>query len=427
MFNKNKINITYLTNKIVSGNWLLTPSTYNVLINRVENYKAPSSFDRATNGILSLLAPKEDDSFLMESNVTDNEQGMAVISIDGIIVKGASERDEEEFGLCNIDKITEMFMEAEADPSISEIVLFVNSPGGEVTGVPEFCRMINKSSKLIIGWTENVATSAAYYILSQCKMVGMAPSAQVGSVGVYCLVEDLTKAMEKSGVSVDAIFAGKHKLIGHSFRSLTEEERNILQEDVNTTYNNFKSAVTTMRPIADEDLQGLTYKGDTALTKGFVDVVSDSFGEFLTTVTTNISNDTMKKFIKISKPVVTSVTPAVVAEVVPIVQSASTEEKPKEEEKVEIEEKHEVSCPHCNKSFEVKYDDEAEAEVKPDEPHSEPDKDDEVVPSKIEDKKEKASTPNVSVEEWDRVRGINRAQKPEVAAWQSAIASTFKI
>ena len=267
------INVTKLYEQLNNGKWLVLPQAHAALTNNIKQY---------------VIKPTQSphDSFKVEDHANSNDIGTAVICVDGVLVKGCSEEEQEEFGLCNIDDISTMLDEALDDNTVSEIVMVFNSPGGETTGIEELGRKIAyiDTIKPVWGWTETRACSAAYWLLSQCRAIGMTPSSEVGSVGVYCLIEDITKALETSGVKIEAISSGKFKLMGHGFHTLTDDERGIIQNDVTDTHNKFKNAVKSKRTIKDEDMEGLTYNGDTALANGYADYVGDEFTDYLTTV-----------------------------------------------------------------------------------------------------------------------------------------------
>src|SRR5205807_410377 len=97
-------------------------------------------------------------------------------------------------------------------------------PGGETVGIEELGRKIvdiDENVKPVYVWTESQMASAAYWIGSQGRKLGMTPSSAVGSVGVYLLVLDATRQMEDQGLKIEAFSSGKYKMMGHEFRKLT--------------------------------------------------------------------------------------------------------------------------------------------------------------------------------------------------------------
>ena len=217
----------------------------------------------------------------------------------------------KELGLCNIDNIVLEFQKATQDPTVQEICLWFDSPGGETTGIQEFGQLIANCPKKTKGWTETKSASAAYWLMSQCDNLGMTPSSMVGSIGCYACIEDFTGAMRMAGIKKELISSGKYKLLGSKFRSLTEEERNILQDDITNQHNKFKQTILSKRAVDPSYMEGLTYEGEEALASNLVDVVTDSFSTFLTTA------DNYMFKTKINKPQLEAPkTEAVAAEVI---------------------------------------------------------------------------------------------------------------
>jgi protease-4 len=211
----------------------------------------------------------------------------AVIKVSGILAKGVSPDAEKLLGMVNIDFISSALDDALDDPNVMDVLIIFNSPGGSTTGVEELGRKIASTDiiKPVYGWVEQQACSSAYWLLSQCRILGMSPSASVGSVGVYAIIDDLSVSMKQAGVNKQAISAGKYKLLGANFKPLTDVERDILQTDVSKTHEQFKSVIKSKRPfVNDEALEGLSYGGDLALKFGLVDYLCDYLDEFMAEV-----------------------------------------------------------------------------------------------------------------------------------------------
>lgn len=87
-------------------------------------------------------------------------------------------------GATSIDALAREFKEAEERPSISSIILHLDTPGGMVNGTSEFAQMVRSSRKPVIGYVGGMAASAGYWIGSACASIVMNNTAQVGSIGV---------------------------------------------------------------------------------------------------------------------------------------------------------------------------------------------------------------------------------------------------
>lgn len=126
---------------------------------------------------------------------------------------------------------------AAAEPKVDAVLLEVDSPGGEVFGVPEAWQAIREAAKMkpIVAHANSVAASAALYLASAASEFWVTPSGEVGSVGVYALHVDASKALEDMGEAWDFIVAdaSPFKVEGNPAGPLTDEARAHLQKSVN--------------------------------------------------------------------------------------------------------------------------------------------------------------------------------------------------
>jgi membrane-bound ClpP family serine protease len=82
------------------------------------------------------------------------------------------------------------------DPNVKAVVIDVDSPGGSVDGVAELFDQIYsaRGSKPITAISNTLMASAAYWIGTAADELVVSPSGQVGSVGVYMVHDDFSKA-----------------------------------------------------------------------------------------------------------------------------------------------------------------------------------------------------------------------------------------
>ena len=121
-----------------------------------------------------------------------------------------------------------------ADETVSEIEFYVDSPGGTVAGVQELADLIATSHKPTTSVISDIAASAAYWLGAQADHVVANPSALVGSIGVYRVMIDSSKAYRDEGLEVHLVRSGEHKGTGTpgapiSAAELAEEQRLINQ------------------------------------------------------------------------------------------------------------------------------------------------------------------------------------------------------
>ena len=284
---KKSLDISKYATKLAQNKWMLPPVYHTQLCRLVSSYMEGDLGYQPDNGMPPNTEAPHNHPF--ETDDTEVVDATAIIKVCGVLSKGVTEIEEIMLGLADVDEVSYALDQAAEDPSIKEIVLAFSSPGGETLGIEELGRKIeaiDANVKPIYGWTESMATSAAYWLVSQTRRIGMIPSSQIGGVGVYSLVLNITDAMKQQGNSIEIFSSGKYKMMGHEFRNLTDAERKIIQEDVDKQHQEFNQVVLSKRPqINKDDLEGLSYEGRDALSKGFCDVLCDSFEEYLAKVT----------------------------------------------------------------------------------------------------------------------------------------------
>lgn len=199
------------------------------------------------------------------------EGSTVIIPVHGTLVMHNSDIGYSECG-CSMADLCSSIESAENDSRIVNVIYDFRSPGGCVTGIPEAGRKILHSRKNTIAFTNSECCSGALWLAAQCGRFYCTESSRVGSVGVYTLVLDISKAMEQEGIKVEAIFAAKYKLLGASFRPLAEDERAILQKSVDKIYSQFCSVMESHRVIDDKNFgSGLIFDGQEACEIGFCD------------------------------------------------------------------------------------------------------------------------------------------------------------
>ena len=173
---------------------------------------------------------------------------VAVLPLYGVIGQRAGMMSESSGGT-SIEQFTKAFRRAMTDPSVSAIVLDVDSPGGGVPGVDELSSEIYRSrgDKPIIAVANSCAASAAYWIASAADEIVVTPSGEVGSIGVFAAHQDLSNAYQAQGIKTTLISAGKYKVEGNSFEPLTADARAAMQERVDDYYAMFTRAVARNR------------------------------------------------------------------------------------------------------------------------------------------------------------------------------------
>jgi signal peptide peptidase SppA len=181
--------------------------------------------------------------------------GVAVIPIRGVIANRMGAMDDTSGGT-SCEAIGRMIDHVASDASIGTIVYDVDSPGGTVEGVTELAAKMFALDKRQIAMVNGMCCSAAYWLASQADEIVSMPSSRTGSVGVFCAHEDLSAALEKEGIKVTVISAGKFKIEQLPVAPLSDEARAHLQARVDETYALFVRDIARGREVKASEVRG---------------------------------------------------------------------------------------------------------------------------------------------------------------------------
>lgn len=238
---------------------------------------------RMESDTMPAMVPKEPSNRV--TNICEQVGNVFVIRIDGAIDKRIAAMEMECYGgvdLCDVDAALSLALHSTAD----KIVLDIASPGGSVVGVHEtYSRILALAEyKEVHGYVNTQACSAGYYLASACDHIAAAPSAIVGSIGVYLAMIDQSRRLDAAGVKVNVMQGGKWKTVGADHKPLADDERAMLQAKVDTLYANFKAAVNERRPqVEDSTMQGQWFDASEGFTLGLVDeLTGETLDEYVT-------------------------------------------------------------------------------------------------------------------------------------------------
>lgn len=206
--------------------------------------------------------------------------GVAVIPVHGLLVPRRGQITQACTELTSYERIRSQLNAALNEPSISEIVLDINSGGGAAVGCKELADYIYQSreTKPITAIVNYSAYSAAYFIASACSKIIVSQTSGVGSIGVIMEHLDTSKLEEKMGLTFTTIFRGNNKNNGTQHEPLSEEALGMFQGMIDEMYETFTGSVAEYRGLAQQaviDTQAGLYFGPGAISAGLADEVSD--------------------------------------------------------------------------------------------------------------------------------------------------------
>ena len=205
---------------------------------------------------------------------------VAVVDISGPLTNADSIWNSL-FGITSYNSIRNGLIEAASDPEVKEIVMNIDSPGGSPAGLPDVSSLIQKISAAIpvTAYSAGHMTSAAYWLGSAADKVYAGPTATVGSIGVITTHFDVTKNLEKEGVTPTVIRAGDKKALGGPYEVLSEEAHAEIQGQLDHLHDVFIGQVADHRGMSFGDVKknladGSTFIGQQAVSIGLADGIT---------------------------------------------------------------------------------------------------------------------------------------------------------
>jgi len=249
--------------------WAITPLMHNKMISILEAHLAGTGLNDA-----ALQAFADESDIRRAADYVVGNNGMAVIEVNGVIARHFSLFDRMS-GAESTDQLQARFERAQADASVKGVLLVMDSPGGQTTGVPEFAESIRTAEKPVVVYTSGQCCSAAYWLAASADKIVASPSSSVGSIGVFCYLLDESKAFDAAGVKVIMPNTGKYKGMGMPGVPVTQDQVALLEANVGKVFDWFKGAINENRTISDDSMQGQSFYGEEAQTRGLVDQVGD--------------------------------------------------------------------------------------------------------------------------------------------------------
>jgi ClpP class serine protease len=115
-------------------------------------------------------------------HVTERD-GTAIIPITGPIFRRANLFTEIS-GATSVEILATDIQAAIDNPSVSRLLLDVDSPGGQAAGIGDLAALIHASPKPVTAFVGNMAASAAYWLAAAADHIVVSPNAMLGSIGV---------------------------------------------------------------------------------------------------------------------------------------------------------------------------------------------------------------------------------------------------
>ena len=182
-------------------------------------------------------------------------------------------------GLISYDGLREQVRMLRADTKVKGVLLDVDCPGGEATGMSETAAEFRAlaDEKPVVAVANAMMCSAAYGICSGASKIVTVKMGFVGSIGCVMMHADYSKHLAQEGIKVTLIHKGAHKVDGNPYEPLPKEVREEYDAMASRYYDDFVATVASGRPALSEKAiratEAKVYHGPDAVAAGLADAV----------------------------------------------------------------------------------------------------------------------------------------------------------
>lgn len=177
-----------------------------------------------------------------------NVSGTAVIPVVGPMLRRVG-MWESLFGFIGHEQVGAALASANSDEQVQRIVLAMDTPGGDVSGVEELAQAVATSAKPVHVQVQGMLASAGYYVAARASSITAGPGDLVGSIGTRMVVWDTSEMFASAGIKVHAIDTGEYKSAGEPGLPVTDEQLAEFQRITDFYMDQFVASIVSGRKL----------------------------------------------------------------------------------------------------------------------------------------------------------------------------------
>ena len=162
-------------------------------------------------------------------------------------------------GIYHSDDLIREINELRKDTRIKGVLVRIDSPGGTVAASQEIFESLKKLSaeKPVVASMGSVAASGGYYVALAAKEIFANPGTITGSIGVRMEHINVSELLEWAKIHYESLKSGELKDIGSPQRTMTPEEKKMLEGMLGEIHTQFKKTVAAERKISIQEVEAV--------------------------------------------------------------------------------------------------------------------------------------------------------------------------
>lgn len=261
----------------LKSTWYIEPGAaefYSLIIHKLFAGEKITEFEETEMAEYAYIVDASGKKIGTIADAVDN--GVAVINLRGAVMK------YDYCGAPGTQTLMQALDKANANPSISGIVLQIDSPGGSVDGTQQFANAIKNSAKPVVAYVNGMMASAAMWIGSAASQrIASSNTDVIGSIGTMASWRDFKGYYEEMGIKTHEVYASDstHKNLQFREANGNNAEGKINYEPLIKSWldpfnSEFTGAIKENLPNVDNTvLNGSIYIGADAKKKGLIDKI----------------------------------------------------------------------------------------------------------------------------------------------------------
>jgi protease-4 len=225
---------------------------------------------------------------------------LAVLPLHGAITSGSGPFAMD-------DRFIAAVRAARSNRRVHGVLLHIDSPGGGALASDKIHHELVQLAreKPVVAYFGNVAASGGYYAAAAAHHIVAEPTTITGSIGVVAARVIVEPLLQKLGIVTETLQRGAHATLLDPLHPVSEDERAVLETEIQGFYDGFLNVVATGRKRSRDEVhavaQGRVWSGRDAKEKGLVDELGDGRAA-LAALKSRVPNSQAMKLVSIRAP-----------------------------------------------------------------------------------------------------------------------------
>ena len=251
------------TYSLLNSHWMITSSGASSMMPQLLSLIRGNELKEVASKLPTVFMEMDGEDFLDIPEMNSTSQYINVLSIKTPLFKY-----DQMCGPSGTRSMTRILKEWEGNDNVVGVILDIDCPGGQVSGLAEFADYIHNYSKPIVAYTDGLMASAAYYVAAACDHIVVNQNADlIGSIGTMLTYVNLDGIIEAEGGIIKDVYATGSTRKNEEHRAMKDGSDSLLIKNIlDPARDKFVSDVLKFNPSVDNSVfEGAVYSPSEAL------------------------------------------------------------------------------------------------------------------------------------------------------------------